>query len=123
MYFDVVYFAHRSKRSQQGPDGGYQEVDFGLSYPNEFVMEQVRGETAINGVAMNAATGDAGFSTSSAEVGLTWNDTARLAAGRLACNATNQTTGLQLLLLKQTEERKEKALKGCESVRLAPEYF
>ena len=103
------------------PDGGYQEFDLGLSYPNEFVMG---GDTAIQGaslVAIDAGIGDAGFSIPSKEVGLTWNNTAF--GGWLACNITKQTTGLQLLWLNKTEERKGKAPKGCESVRLAPVYL
>ncbi|CAF9933568.1 hypothetical protein IMSHALPRED_009396 [Imshaugia aleurites] len=103
------------------PDGGYQEFDLGLSYPNEFVMG---GDIAIQGaslVAIDAGIGDAGFSIPSKEVGLTWNNTAF--GGWLACNITKQTTGLQLLWLNKTEESKEKAPKGCESVRLAPVYL
>ena len=79
MNFDVVNYGHRSKRSHQGPDGGYEEFDFGLSYPYGFVTEGVREEPAIKGaafLAINAATGDAGFPISRAEFRLPWNDTA-----------------------------------------------
>ena len=106
------------------PDGGFQEFDLGLSYPYGFVMEGLVRETVIKGAAfvgINAGAGDAGFSIPSSEVGLTWNNTAF--GGWLACNITNQTSGLQLFWLNKTEERKERTPKGCESVRLAPEYF
>ncbi|KAL9136312.1 MAG: hypothetical protein Q9175_002482 [Cornicularia normoerica] len=103
------------------PDGGYQEFDLGLSYPYGFVMG---GETAVKGaslVAIDAGVGDAGFSIPSTKEGLIWNNTAF--AGWLACNITKQTTGLQLFWVNKTEDRKDKAPKGCKKVRLAPEYF
>lgn len=103
------------------PDGGYQEFDLGTSYPYGFVMG---GETAVKGaslVAIDAGAGDAGFSFPSTELGLTWNDTAF--GGWLACFITNQTTGLQLFWVNKTEDRGERAPKGCESVRLTPDYF
>ena len=103
------------------PDGGYQEFDVGLSYPYGLVMG---GETAIKGaslVAIDIGVGDAGFSIPDATEGLVWNDTTF--GGWLACNISQQTTGLQLFWANKTEETETKTPEGCESVRLAPEYF
>lgn len=119
---NVTLVAHsEATKAFLNPDGGHQEFDLGASYPYGFVMGA---ETAIKGaslVAIDAGVGDAGFSIPSTEKGLTWNNTAF--GGWLACNITTQTTGLQLFWRNKTEERKGKASKGCESVRLAPEYF
>lgn len=115
-----------ASKASLDPDGGYQEFDLGTTYPWGLTMTEgaFGGETAIKGasfVSINVGYGDAGFSIPNATVGLTWNNTAF--GGWLACNITKQTTGLQLFWANKTEERKEKAPKDCQSVRLAPKYF
>ena len=68
-------------------------------------------------LAIDAGPGDAGWSIPSREQGLVWKNTAF--RSWLACEVTEQTTGLQLF----GREKTALTPNGCEEVKLTPEYI